>query len=417
MKSEVGEQPEKKFSAKFLRALHHKNYRLFFIGQTISLVGTWMQQIAMNWLVYRLTGSVFLLGTVGFATQMSTFVLAPFAGVYADRWNRHKILITTQSLSLLQALLMTVLIFTHVIAVWHILVLAVFLGLINAFDIPARQAFLVQMIDDRKDLPNAIALNSSMFNAARLIGPSLAGILIALFGEGFCFLFNGISYIAVIIALLSMKNFQPQAKANTKKVWHNLREGFSYAFHLPAARTILTLLAIISLFGMPYSVLMPVFAKKIFLGGAHTYGFLTGATGVGALIAAFYLAGRKDAEGLGKILFFGSLLFGICLLLFSLSHNLVLSLFILVAIGFGQIVQMASGNTILQTQTDDAMRGRIMSIYTMAFRGFMPLGSLLAGTLAAIIGAPYTLCIGSTVCIFASLFLRKYLAAISPKKK
>ncbi|HVA99324.1 MAG TPA: MFS transporter [Bacteroidia bacterium] len=412
MNMEAEKKPKKIFSAAMFRALKHKNYRLFFAGQTISLIGTWMQQIAMNWLVYRLTNSVFLLGTVGFATQMSTFVLAPFAGVYTDRWNRHKILITTQSLSLLQALIFTILIFTHTIAVWHIFVLAVFLGFVNAFDIPARQAFLVQMIDDRKDLPNAIALNSSVFNAARLVGPAVAGILIALLGEGFCFLLNSVSYVAVIIALLMMKNFQPQGKANSKKVWEHLREGFSYAFHLPTVRNILILLAIISLFGMPYSVLMPVFAKKIFLGGAHTYGFLTGATGIGALIAAFFLAARKDAIGLGKILFIGSLIFGTSILLFSLSHNLVLSLFILVAIGFGQIVQMASGNTIIQTQVDDSMRGRIMSIYTMAFRGFMPLGCLLAGTLATLIGAPYTLFLGSTVCIFAGLLLRKKLTAI-----
>lgn len=390
------------------RALANKNYRFFFIGQSISLVGTWMQQVAMSWLVYRLTGSALWLGLIGFLGQAPAFFLTPFAGVLADRYKRHRILMTTQILAMSQAIVLFVLVLTDIISLWHIIVLSVLFGLINAFDIPARHAFTIEMIDKKEDLSNAIALNSSMVNLARLIGPSVAGIIIASAGEDLCFLLNALSYVAVIIALFMMKiNGQPPALKQVSVLAH-LREGFSYAFGFPPIRYILFLLGLVSLMGVPYQVLMPIFAKEIFQGGPATLGFLMSMAGIGALIGAVYLAGRKTVLGLGKIIGIAAIVFGLGLFLFARSTNLWFSFVIVCIAGFAMMVQMAASNTVLQTVVDEDKRGRVMSFYTMAFMGTAPFGALIAGWLASKIDAPSTLMIGGICCVAGGIaFLRK----------
>jgi MFS family permease len=391
-----------------IRALKHRNFRLFFGGQIVSLVGTWMQRIALAWLVYRLTQSAFLLGAVGFAGQIPTFLLAPVAGVFADRWNRRRVLIVTQSLAMTQALTLSALVLTGKLVIWHIFVLSIFLGVVNSWDTPVRQAFMVEMVEKKEDLANAIALNSSMVNSARLLGPSLAGILIAAVGEGTCFLLNGISYLAVIAALAAMKIASRDAARKRSRVWHGLTEGFAYAFGFAPMRAILLLLALVSLMGMPYSVLMPVFAKEILHGGPNTLGFLMGASGVGALGGAVYLASRKSVLGLGKIIPRAAGLFGLGLIAFSRSQLLPLSMLLMLAAGFGMIVEMAASNTVLQTIVDDDKRGRIMSFFTMAIMGMTPFGSLLSGYLASLIGVQSALLIGGSACLIgAAVFARK----------
>jgi MFS family permease len=377
--------------SEMFRALQYKNYRLFFMGQGVSLVGTWMQQIAMSWLVYRLTDSVFLLGVLGFASQVPSFLFGPFAGVVSDRYNRHRILILTQALSMVQASVLTALVLTETATTAWLIGLSIFLGIINAFDISARQAFVVSLIPRREDISNAIALNSSMFNVARLVGPSIAGILIATVGEGICFLFNAVSYIAVIFSLLSIKVTLPVVPTKHPEVWRSLKEGFQYAFGFPPIRAIILLIALVSLFGMPFSVLMPVFAREILHGGANTLGYLMGASGIGALLGALYLARRSTVIGLGKIIIGATVLLGFGLILFSFTQTLWLALIFIFITGLGMIVQMAANNTILQTIVDDDKRGRVMSFYSMAFMGMAPFGSLLAGAVAAKIGVPYTL--------------------------
>jgi MFS family permease len=390
------------------RALSHRNYRLFFGGQSISLIGTWMQQIALNWLVYRLTDSPLLLGVVAFTGRIPTFLLASFAGVWADRWNRHRILVLTQILSMTQAFALAFLDLTGTIAVWQIICLSLFLGLINAFDVPARQAFVVDMIGKREDLGNAIALNSSMVNGARLLGPSLAGILIAAAGEGVCFLLNGLSFLAVIASLLAMKMIPRKTRAKNPQFLQGWKEGFSYAFGFAPIRSLLLLLGLISFMGMPYMVLMPVFARDILHGGSHSFGFLMGATGVGALGGAIFLASRKTVLGSGKIIVIASSIFGIGLIGFSLSRLFFLSLFLMGWTGFGMMVQMAASNTVLQTIVDEDKRGRVMSFYTMAFMGTVPFGGLFAGSLASKIGAPATVMMGGFACLLgATLFAMK----------
>jgi MFS family permease len=390
------------------RGLYNRNYRLFFGGQGISLIGTWMQQIAMSWLVYRLTNSAFLLGVIGFSSQICSFIFSPFAGVLSDRWNRHHILVVTQSLAMVQAFILASLTLMGVVAVHQLIILAIFLGLVNAFDMPTRQAFVAEMVEKREDLGNAIALNSFLFNGARLVGPSVAGILISILGEGMCFLFNGLSFLAVIIALLAMKMTPNKRESEKTHVWQGLKEGFAYAFGFPPIRSILFFLGWVSLVGMANTTLMPVFAKDILHGGPQTYGFLMGAIGVGAIIGAIFLASRRSVLGLGRIISIASAILGIGLISFSLSHLLWLSLFLLLLTGFGMMVHMASSNTILQTMVDDNKRGRVMSLYTMAFMGMAPFGSLAGGSLAGRIGAPYTLIIGGTSCILGSfLFARK----------
>jgi len=390
------------------RALYSKNYRLFFGGQGISLIGTWMQQIAMSWLVYRLTNSAFLLGVIGFSSQICSFIFSPFAGVISDRWNRHRILIATQSLAMVQAFILAALTLTGVIAVHHLIILAFFLGFVNAFDMPTRQAFVVQMVEKREDLGNAIALNSFLFNGARLVGPSVAGVLISILGEGMCFFFNGLSFLAVIIALLAMKVTFHKRQSERHHILKELKEGFTYAFGFPPIRSVLFFLGWISMVGMANTTLMPVFAKNILHGGPQNYGFLMAAIGVGAIIGAIFLASRRSVLGLGKIIATAAATFGIGLISFSLSHVLSLSLFLLLVTGFGMMVQMASSNTILQTVVDEDKRGRMMSLYVMAFMGMAPFGSLAGGSLASRIGASNTLIIGGASCILGSfLFARK----------
>jgi MFS family permease len=394
------------------RALHHRNFRLFFGGQSISLIGTWMQRIALAWLVYRLTNSAFLLGFVGFSSQIPTFLLTPFAGVLVDRWNRHRMLVATQALAMVQALILSVLVLTATIRIWHIIGLSLVLGIINAFDIPARQAFIVDMVEKREDLGNAIALNSSMVNGARLLGPSVAGILIAGVGEGTCFLINSLSYLPVIAALLAMKIARKNFETERPWIGQGLKDGFIYTFGFAPIRAILLLLGLVSLMGMPYVILMPVFAKDVLHGGPHALGFLMGTSGVGALVGALYLASRKSVLGLGKLIPMSASIFGIGLIAFSLSHVLVISLLFILMVGFGQMVQMASSNTVLQTIVDDDKRGRAMSFYTMAFMGMAPFGSLLAGFLASKIGAPGTLIVGGIACLLGSACFAKKLPSM-----
>lgn len=385
------------------RSLRYRNYRLFFSGQIISLTGTWMQQIALPWLVYRLTGSAFLLGVVGFSSQIPAFLLAPLAGVLSDRWNRQRILIATQTLAMIQALALGLLFFTVAIKVWQIILLAVFLGFINAFDMPTRQAFVVEMVENKEDLGNAIALNSLMFNSARLIGPTIAGILIAATNEGICFIINGISFLFVIASLWMMKIKPRETKPRTTHVLHDLREGLSYVHSFKPIKYIILLLALVSLVAMPYVVLMPVFAKKILHGGPHTLGFLIAAAGTGALTGAIYLASRKTVRGLVRIIPLSTAAFGIGLIGFSLSRLLWLSLPLMFVTGLGIMTQMATCNTVIQTIVDDDKRGRVMSLYVMAFIGTAPFGSLLAGTLASIIGAPKTLMTGGVLCVLGAV--------------
>jgi MFS family permease len=385
-----------------LRALRSRNYRLYFAGQGISLIGTWIQTIALSWLVYSLTHSAFLLGLVGFSAQIATFLLAPFAGVVADRLNRHLLLVLTQTLFMVQALVLGTLVLTRAITVWQIVLLSVLLGTVNAFDTPTRQSFVVSMIENRDDLPNAIALNSSMFNGARLVGPAIAGILIAAVGEGVCFLINAGSYLAVIAVLLAMRVTPRAPRSQRRRVWHELREGFAYTFGFAPTRDIILLLAVVSLVGMPYATLMPIFAAQVLHGGASTLGFLSSAAGVGALAGAVVLASRRTVLGLGRWIPAACTAFGVALIAFSVSRWLPLSLLFLAVAGLGMITQMASSNTILQTIVDDEWRGRVMSFYTMAFIGMTPFGSLLAGALASRIGAPRTVMLGGIICLLAA---------------
>jgi len=400
------------FLKQTLRALRHKNYRLFFSGQSLSLIGTWMQQVALGWLVYRLTDSAFLLGLVGFASQIPTFILASVAGVLADRYNKHKIIIATQTLAMIQASILAFLTLTSTIQIWQILLLSLFSGLINAFDMPTRQSFVIDMVEDRNDLPNAIALNSSMFNAARLIGPTLAGFLITAIGEGFCFLVNAISYLTVIVALLMM-NITTQANNQKKeKVLEGLKEGIKYAYNFKPIRVLLLLIGLVSLTGMPYTVLMPVFARDILRGDAHTLGFLFGAVGSGALIGAVYLASRKSVLGLGRWIAIATAVFSLGLLFFSFSRNIYLSVALMLFTGFGMMMQMASTNTLLQTLVDDDKRGRVMSLYVMAFMGTAPFGSFMAGTLASTIGAPYTVLSSGIICLIGAVLFYRNLPTL-----
>ena len=389
------------------RALRNRNYRLFFAGQSISLVGTWLTRVATSWLVYRLTGSALLLGIIGFSGQIPTFFLAPVAGVWVDRWNRHRVLVVTQALAMVQSALLAALAWSGRMTVAHIAALSIAQGLINAFDMPARQAFVVEMVTDRADLPNAIALNSSMVNAARLIGPSVAGILIGLFGEGWCFAIDAVSYLAVIASLLAMRIVPRPRAPRTTRVGAELAEGFRYVVGSVPIRSVLLLLAVVSLMGMPYTVLMPVVATQVLHGRAHTLGFLMAASGAGALAGALYLASRTTVIGLGRVIAIAAAVFGASLIAFSLSHVLWLSLVLMVPTGMGMMVQMAASNTVLQTIVDEDKRGRVMSFYAMAFFGTVPFGSLLAGTLAQKIGAADTIGIGGIVCVLgAVLFFR-----------
>ncbi len=364
------------------RALRHRNFRLFFAGQTISLIGTWMTRIATAWLVYKLTHSALLLGTVSFAGQIPTFLVAPFAGVWIDRWDRRQVLVWTQTLSLVQSFALAGLTFSGLIGIRWILFLSILQGIINAFDMPGRQSFMVEMVEDRADLGNAIAINSSMVNVARLIGPSLAGMLIAVTSEAWCFLIDGISYIAVIASLLMMQVHVPTVLRKATSTFHEMKEGWSYVSGFLPIRTILLLFAVVSLMGMPFVVLMPVFAATVLHGGPHTLGFLMGAMGVGALISALSLAARRNVRGLIRMIPVAAAVFGVGLIGFGLSSTFWLSMAMVLVAGAGMMQGMAASNTIIQTLTSEDKRGRVMSYYTMAFMGMAPFGSLLAGTLA-----------------------------------
>lgn len=396
------------------RALRSRNYRLFFAGQGLSLIGTWMTQTAVIWLVYHLTNSALMLGVVGFAQQIPNFALSPFAGVLVDRWNRRHTLITTQVLSMLQSLLLTVLAFSGKIDIWHIIVLSVFQGCVNAVDMPTRQSFVVELVEKREDLGNAIALNSSIFNSARLVGPAIAGLLVAAVGTTACFAIDTVSYLAVLLGLLAMR-LQPKAipaRAMQTGVIEQLREGIAYSFGFPPIRAILLLIGLVSLVGMPYTVLAPIFATQFLKGGAETLGFLMAASGLGALCSALYLGSRRTVVGLGKIMAIAPAGFGIAIIIFSQSRMLWLSLLAMFLAGASLILQSTSGNTILQTIVDEDKRGRVMSLYSLAFASMVTFGNLLAGSLASRIGAPNTLAIGGVLCIAGSLYFGQQLPAL-----
>jgi MFS family permease len=386
------------------RALRHRNFQLFFGGQSISLIGTWMTRVATSWLVYRLTKSPMLLGTVGFAGQIPAFLLAPLAGVIVDRMDRRKLLVWTQSLAMAQSLLLAWLTLTHRINIPEVLALSVVQGFINSFDMPGRQSFMVRMVEDKADLSNAIAINSSMVNAARLIGPSLAGMLIAATNEGWCFLADGVSYIAVIASLLMMRIPKAPEERAKSTMLAQLSEGWAYVAGFAPIRTILTLFAILSLMGWPFMVLMPVFAAQMPHGGPHILGFLMGAVGVGSLICALSMVMRKTVRGLTKMLPIAAAIFGTGLVCFGLSRVLWLSMAMMLVTGFGMMQGMAASNTILQTVVEERMRGRVMSYYTMAFVGMAPFGSLLAGALAHVLGAPNAVIVSGVACILGALW-------------
>lgn len=408
-----------------LRSLRHRNFQLFFSGQLISLVGTWMQTVAQSWLVYKLTGSGLLLGSVGFASQIPVFLVAPIGGITADRGNRQRIVIGTQISSMILAFILAALTLTHRITIPEIFVLAALLGVVNAFDIPGRQAFLVDMVG-KDDLMNAIALNSSMFNGARVIGPAVAGVLVARLGEGWCFFANGVSYIAVIIGLLLMKVHAPAKASPHSSPMEHLREGFQFVSRTAPIRALLILLGIVSVTGMPYVVLMPIFADKILRSGgqelasligshdlgAIRLGILMGAAGVGALLGALTLAARSGVKGLGRWVAVCCAGFGISMILFAFCRSFWLSVLFLLPVGYFIMLQMAASNTLIQVMVPDALRGRAMAVYSMMFMGMAPVGSILGGALSDRIGAPWTVAIGGLASVVGAWWFSLQLPKI-----
>lgn len=394
-----------------VRSLKHRNFQLFFSGQMISLVGTWMDTVAEAWLVYRLTGSSLLLGTVTFAGQIPVFLLAPLSGMVADRFNRRKIVIATQASSMVLASILAALTLSKHVTVMQVIALAALMGVVNAFDIPARQSFLVEMVG-RGDLMNAIALNSSMFNGARIIGPAIAGILVASIGEGWCFFANAVSYIAVIAGLLMMRVPQRTIPPILASPWEHMAEGFRFVRNTAPIRALLMLIGVVSLVAMPYSVLMPVFAAKILHGNARTLGILMGATGVGAMSGALLLASRRGVGGLGKWVAIACGAFGTTLILFSFSRWWLLSAVLLVGVGFAMMTQMSSSNTLVQAMVPDRLRGRTMAVYSMMFMGMAPFGALMSGAAADRIGAPRTVAIGGVLAIAGAIAFGRYLPKI-----
>jgi len=381
-----------------LRALGYRNFQLFFGGQLISLIGTWMQNIAQAWLVYRLTGSSVLLGAVSFAGQIPVFFLAPLGGIVADRFSRRRVVIGTQTGSMLLAFALAALTLTRTVQVWHIFVLASLLGVVNAFDIPARQSFYVEMVG-KADLMNAIALNSSMFNASRVIGPAIAGITVAVIGEGWCFFANAVSYIAVIIGLLLM-NMEARSRGGpAKSPLADLVEGFRFVIGNIPVHAILMLLGVVSFAGMPYTVLMPIYADRILHGGARALGGLMGCAGIGALAGALRLASRTKLKGLGRWPPVASFAFGATLIAFAWARVFWLSAAVLVPVGYSMMIEMAATNTLLQSMVPDELRGRVMAVYSMVFMGMAPFGALVAGLAAARIGAPWTVTASGVVCM------------------
>lgn len=395
------------------RALRHRNFQLFFFGQSISVIGTWMTKVATNWLVYRLTGSALLLGLVGFAGQIVSFALGPVAGVWVERLNRRKLLVWTQAAAAVQSLVLAVLTLTHVITLWEIIALTTLQGLINALDTPGRHAFLVEMVEDPADLGNAIAINSSMANGARLIGPAIAGIVIAAAGEGWCFLIDGLSYLPVIASLLMMRLRPMRIRRHEASMLDQIREGWDYVRTFRPIRTVLLLFSLTSLMGYPYIVLLPLFAGDVLHGGPHTLGWLTAASGIGALTSGLSLTVRKSVVGLTRMLQIATAILGVGLILLGLSHTLWLSLIAMVFVGFGLMQAAAASNTIIQSLVTDDKRARAMSYYTMAFFGAVPFGSLLAGTMAQQIGAPYTVMVTGAWCIWGWLWFTRELPKIN----
>jgi MFS family permease len=396
-----------------LRALAYRNYRLFFGGQVVSLVGSWITTTATNWLVYRLTGSAVLLGTVAFASQLPSFLLGPFAGIIVDRVDRHRLLVVTQTISMIQSFALAALVFSGHVSIGWLIALGIVQGLVNSFDMPGRQSFLLTMIENKDDLGNAIALNSSMVNLARLIGPSIAGVVILAVGEGWCFAIDGVSYIAVIVALLRMRIAPAPSRSRPERhAVAEFVEGLHYAFGFHPIRSVILLLAVVSLVGVPYSILMPVFATDVFHGGPHTLGLLMTSSGCGALVGALWLAGRRSVVGLGRLIPTAAAVFGAGLIAFSLSPLLWLAIPCLVLAGFGFMVQMASSNTIIQTIVDDEKRGRVMSFYMMAFLGTAPFGSLMAGWMSSRIGPAHTLQVGGFCCLAAAAWFARGLPAL-----
>ncbi len=394
-----------------LRALRSRNYRLFFEGQLVSLVGTWMTRVATAWLVYRLTHSAFLLGLTGFAGQAPIFFLTPLAGVWVDRWNRHRTLIVTQILSMLQSFALAALTLSGLITIWELIALVAFQGVINAVDMPARQAFVVEMIERREDLGNAIAMNSSMVNGARLVGPAVAGVVIAAVGEGYCFLIDGFSYLAVIASLVAMR-VTAGPRPERQRMTTELIEGWRYVRDSHPIRAVLLFLALVSLVGMPYTVLMPIFAGTVLHGDAHTLGFLMAASGVGALLGAITLAMRPTVLGLGRVIVISATLFGAGLIGLGVSRTVWWSLVAVAVAGYGMMRHMAASNTILQTIVDEDKRGRVMAYYSMAFQGISPFGSLVAGAVAAKAGAPWTMIGGGALCAIGAVMFQRELPTL-----
>jgi len=395
------------------RALRHRNFQLYFFGQSISLIGTWMTRLATSWLVYRLTGSALMLGVVSFSGQIAAFVVGPFAGVWVERLDRRALLVWTQAAAAAQSLAMAALTLTRAITLPEILALAALQGLVNAFDMPARQSFIVQMVDDRHDLSNAIAVNSSIVNGTRLVGPAIAGMVIAAFGIGWCFLVDGVSYFAVIASLWMMRLNQPERTAGGGRMLAQIREGWDYVRTFRPVRTILLLFSLQSLMGWPYGVLLPVFAARVLRGDAHTLGWLSAAAGFGALLSAIALALRRSVVGLTRTLRTSTALLGVGLVLFGFSRILWLSLATMVIVGFGLMQSAAVCNTIIQSLVPDDMRARAMSYYTMAFFAAAPFGSLLVGALSERIGAPLTCAATGCVCVAGSLWYAYELPRIA----
>jgi MFS family permease len=389
--------------ASLMRSFRHRNFRLFFSGQMVSLIGTWMQSVAQSWLVYRLTGSALLLGTIAFLGQFPVLVFAPAGGIVADRRRRHGVVITTQVVSMILAFALAALTLTGTVRVWHVGVLAALGGVVSAFDIPARQAFIVEMVGS-DDMPNAIALNSSMFNGARILGPAIAGVMVAAIGEGWCFLVNGLSFLGVIGGLLMMRLEARAPSPSLVSPVRDVLDGFRFAWKTVPIRALLLLIGIVSLCGMPYTILMPIFADTVLNGGPRALGLLMGATGVGALAGALSLAARSSVRGLGRWVAWAGVSFGATLILFSISRVLLLSEAALVLVGFSMMLQMASSNTLIQSMAPDRLRGRMMALYSMMFMGMSPFGALLEGALAHRLGAPGAVAAGGTVCVLAALF-------------
>jgi len=395
------------------RTLKYKNYRLFFTGQSISLIGTWIQIIAASWLIYRLTNSAFLLGLLTFAGQLPTLLFTPFAGVMVDRWDRYKLIKTTQILFAFQSLIFGVLVLTEIIQIWHIIILNIFGGFVMAFDSPVRQSFVVDIVEDKKDIGNAVALNSMLFNMARMVGPAIAGILVAMIGEGWCFIINTITFLAIIVNLHLMDIKKTILKKSNNHVLTDLKEGFLYTYNFLPIRYILIILAFVSIVGMSMNVLMPIYTKDILLGDSKVLGFLMSSLGIGSLVGGVKLATKDSPKGLEKNIFWTTIIFGLSLIILPIFHNFLYAMLIMLFIGFGMISQIISSNTMIQSLVDDDKRGRVMGIYSMSFMGTAPIGSLFAGTLSGLIGVMNTSIIAGTRCILAGLFFLSKIRIIS----